>query len=175
MTMRRIKCAHCGKRPWKPVQAINRAERAGAPLYCNRTCAGLARRNGKTKAQRREEKRLYDMNNRATNPTLKARRHEQHLRNYDPVAAAVVRKARMPQHLEYCRRPEYRAWKSAYDKRHLAEKQYGPAAEAAMVLRDLEREIRSRMNAYEVAQASGTFGKRQGRQRAAARVVSSRA
>jgi hypothetical protein len=175
----RIVCAWCGKRSEKPAGAVNRARNAGAPLYCNRICAGLGRRwPPKTAAQKREEKRLYDLEYRATSPTLKARRHEHHLRTYDPAAAAVKRKARMPWHVAYLRRrmadPEYAAERKEYWRKRDAERNYGPAAEAFLALRDLEHEIKERANAYEIRQASGTGNKRQNRQRAAARLVSGR-
>ncbi len=41
----------------------------------------------------------YRRKNRAA---LKAKKAERHKRTYDPVKAAVVRKKRMPRHVEYC-------------------------------------------------------------------------
>src|SRR5438046_492055 len=102
----KYRCAHCGKEADKPADHVNRAREAGLNLYCNRRCSGLGRRKPrKTKAQKREEKRLYDIQYRKNSPTLKARRRAFHLRTYDPVKAAKERKKRAPAHAEYCRQP----------------------------------------------------------------------
>ena len=81
-----IKCAHCGKRVKQPTSAINRALRIGAPLYCDKVCAGLGRRTHKTKAQKVSEKRMYDMEYRRKNRRkLKAAKRAYFERTYDPV------------------------------------------------------------------------------------------
>ena len=93
----KYKCAHCGKAADKAAGHVNRARAAGLNLYCNRRCSGLGRRSGKTKAQKREEKRLYDIVYRAKNrEKRKAQKREYHERTYDPVKAAAYRKTRMP-------------------------------------------------------------------------------
>ena len=67
-----------------------------------------------------EEKRLYDAAYRKKNlAMLKAKKRAYFKRTYDPVKAAIGRKARMARHVAYCRRPEYREWKRAYDKRRM--------------------------------------------------------
>lgn len=53
-----IKCARCGKSAEKQSGGVRRSWRQGAPVYCGRKCAGLARRKHKTKAQKVEEKRI---------------------------------------------------------------------------------------------------------------------
>jgi hypothetical protein len=63
----KFRCAHCGKTAEKPTGEINRARNEGRKLYCGRRCFGLAQRKHKTKAQRKEEKRLYDIVYRASN------------------------------------------------------------------------------------------------------------
>jgi hypothetical protein len=165
----KFKCAHCQKTTDKPTGHVNRARAAGQRLFCGRRCSGLAKRKHKTKAQRVAEKAAYDRQYRENNTNdLKARRAAAFKRNYDPAKAAVYRKKRMPWHVEYCRRPEYRKWKSEYDRHHRAEKFYGPLAESFMLTQDLNRAIKERMTNYEIAQANGTFGKTQKRRRAAA-------
>jgi hypothetical protein len=165
----KYRCARCGKTADRPTGHVNRSRAAGMKLYCGRKCSGMAKRKGKTKAQRREEKRLYDINYRATSPTLKARKHEFHLRTYDPVKAAKVRKKRMPQHVEYCRQPWYKEWKRKYDQRYQARK-YGAFAEAFQLTKALEKEIRRR-STDEERQAfkyqDSRTNKRQNRQREA--------
>lgn len=155
-----IICAYCGKEAMKETREINRAARGSAPLYCGRTCAGEARRTFKPDAQKRAEKAAYDAMYRLRDPEdRKRRRAEYHQRTYDPVKAAAERKLKMPRHVEYCRRPEYRKWKTDYDRKYCARKNYGPFAEAALVLRDLEAEIGTRATRTEIAIANGTLNK----------------
>lgn len=164
----RFRCAYCRKVGDKPANEFNRARRSGLNLYCNRRCSGLGRRMGKTKAQRVAEKAAYDAAYRASNAaTLKAKKREYHKRTYDPAAAAVVRKANMPRHVEYCRQPEYRRKKKAYDRKHRATKLFGPFAEAAMLVNDLNIEIRARSNRHEIKYQDGCTNKSQRREREA--------
>jgi hypothetical protein len=165
----KYRCAYCGKTADKSAGHVNRARAAGLNLYCNRRCSGLGRRNGKTKAQKRKEKRLYDANYRKTSPTLKARRHAFHVRTYDPVKAAKVRKKRMPQHVEYCRQPWYKAWKKEYDLRHRSKK-FGAFADAYRLTMELNREIKRRITNEELEKSKyqeGRCNKSQSREREA--------
>jgi hypothetical protein len=147
----------------KPSGAVNRAREAGLRLFCGRKCSGLARRKHKTKAQKKEEKRLYDIEYRKQNlATIKAKKHAYFVRTYDPAKAAVERKRRAKKHVEYCRRPEYRAWKREYDRRYRAS-EYGPLADAYLLAIDLNREIKSRSTNYEIRRQNQTWGKRQAR------------
>jgi hypothetical protein len=157
-----IICERCGNPAEKRSGDVNRSKAGGYRVFCSRKCSGLARRNNKTREQKVEDKRLYDMAYRAKNvEKLRQRHHEYHVRTYDPVKAAMVRKKNMPRHVEYCRRPEYRAYKKAYDKVYTAEKNYGPFAGVALTLRDLESEIRERVTHAESIQANGIYNKRQ--------------
>lgn len=159
-------CAHCEKTAEKPAGTVNRARAAGLRLFCGRRCFGLDRRKHKTKAQRIEEKRLYDAAYRAKNlAMLKAKKAAYHKRSYDPAKAAVARKKRMPWHLQYCRRPEYKRWKQGYDRKYRSKRFYGPFAEAAMLAVDLNREVKSRSSDYEIRKANGTLNKTQSRRR----------
>lgn len=146
--------------------AINRAMKLGNSIYCNRVCAGLGRRTGKTPEQKKEEKRLYDMDYRATSPTLKARKADYHQRTYDPVKAAAKRKERMPYHVEYCRQPEYKAKKKEYDKLFRAKKHYREFAEAAILLNEIEKEVTARSeDRFQRYAMNGTLNKKQTRRR----------
>jgi len=166
--MATIKCAHCGKRAKRRAIDVTRAASAGLNIYCNRRCAGLGRRCGKTKAQKVAEKAAYDRDYRKKNIImLKAKKADYFKRTYDPVAAAVERKKHMARHVEYCRRPEYRAKKSVYDRQHRAEKFFGPFAEVAMLTTDLNREIKGRMSNYEIRRQNETGNKAQERDRQA--------
>lgn len=169
----KIICAGCGIEVDKRASEVNRARRAGLRLSCNRACAGIARRSNKSTEQKRLEKKEYDVGYRAANlPDIKTKKRAYHKRTYDPAQAAAVRKVNMPRHIEYCRRPEYRAYKQQYDRRYCAEKQFGPFAEAAMLLSDIDREVNSRATDYDVRVMNGTLNKVQQRKRAYAAAFS---
>lgn len=166
MTRLKYHCAHCGKENDKSAGQVNRARAEGLNLYCNRECSGLGRRSGKTKAQRIEEKRLYDVEYRAKNlKKILADKKAYHKRTYDPAKAAEVRKRRMPYHVEYCRRPEYRAKKQVYDRKR-RDAEYGEFAEVARLTIDLNREIKGRMTNAEIKWENGSANKSQFRKRA---------
>lgn len=167
-----FRCAQCGVTVERAAGDVNRAYARGLNLYCGRTCSGLGRRTHKTTEQAKAEKAAYDADYRVKNrEMLKVKKADYHQRTYDPAKAAAYRKTRMPAHVEYCRRPEYRAKKRAYDQRHKAEKMYGPFADAFLLLMKLEGEIRSRMSRYEIAMANGTICKSQNRRREYERLV----
>lgn len=158
-------CDYCGQPHGKTAGAVNRANKINAPIYCNRTCAGMARRKDKTAEQRKEEKRLYDEKYRAISPTLKTRKAAYYQKTHDPIKEAAKRKERMPYHVKYCRDPKYRAWKKNYDQQYLARKKYGEFAEAAIVLRQVEQEVRQRISREEIYIINGTLNKKQTRRR----------
>jgi hypothetical protein len=158
-------CAWCGALSWTAQGAFTRDRKISAPLYCDRECAGMGRRKDKTAAQLKEEKRLYDVAYRAKNAALlKKKKRRYHLATYDPEKAAVVRKLNMPRHVDYCRRPEYRAWKKEYDQ-NLRAAEYGPFAEAYRFALILAREIRVRETATQVRIENDTINKAQERRR----------
>lgn len=161
-----IICGYCGEKTERRAGEVNRSRSLGLPLYCNRICSGLARRKHKAKAQKIAEKaeydRLYRERNRAM---LKRKKHEYFRRTYDPEQAAIVRKARMPIHAEYCRRPEYKKWKAEYDQKYRSRKEFGDFGEAAIILNDLCSEIAKRSTFTERAIAKGTLNKHTQRRR----------
>lgn len=144
-----FKCDNCGCSTDKPTGAVNRARRAGLNLYCGKLCAGLARRTGLSKAEKVANKAAYDAERRAERADqIRAEKAEYHKRTYDPAKAAVVRKERMPYHVEYCRRPEYREKKAEYDRQHRAD-EYGVFADAFLMLQEVDKELRSQASGYE--------------------------
>lgn len=144
-TTMRVVCAHCGKKADQPAGAVNRARRNGNRLFCGRKCAGLGRRKHKTKARRVEEKRLYDAEYRRKNRAmLKAKKAAYYKANRNPEKERAYRQANMARHVEYCRRPEYKTYKRAYDRQYRAS-EFGPFAEAYLLAIDLNREIKGRM------------------------------
>jgi hypothetical protein len=163
----KYRCAHCGKEADKPAGHVNRARANGMRLFCGRKCFGLDRRKHKTVAQKKEEKRLYDIEYRAKNlEAIKAKKKAYFQRTYDRKAAAEYRKQRMHLHVEYCRRPEYKAWKREYDRKYRA-KEFGDFAEAYMLTLDLNREIKERTSRHEVKYQNGATNKAQRRKRQA--------
>ena len=166
MALIAIVCAQCGLIAQKEAGGVNRSVRIGAPVFCSRGCAGLARRDNRTEAERKAIKAAYDAEYRMREPERRrAERAAYYQRTRDPVREAEIRKRRMPQHVEYCRRPEYRKWKAQYDRRYLARKQFGSFGEAAIVLNELCSEIASRSTFNERAADKGTLNKHLQRRR----------
>lgn len=162
-----LRCAHCRAKLNKRPGDANRAIRNLLPLYCDRTCFGLARRVERSEVERKAAKAAYDREYRAANfDRIKAEKHAWFRANYDPAKAAIERKATMSRHVEYCRRPEYRAWKAEYDRQYKARLHFNEYADAAMLLQDLEREILSQATRYEIYLVNGRFNKAQRRRRA---------
>jgi len=161
-----MNCALCGGLVRQPVGAINRAIANGQRIYCGRKCAGLGRRKLIQSDEKKEAKRLYDAARRERlRDEICAYKREHHKRTYDPAKAAVERKARMPKHVEYCRRPEYVAYKSSYDQQRRAKIQFGEFYESALLLMQVESEIESRATRQQIMQANGTYNKAQARKR----------
>jgi hypothetical protein len=105
----------------------------------------------------------YRRKNRAA---LKAKKAAYYQRARDPEKERKRRKENMAQHVEYCRQPRYRAWKSEYDKRYRA-RGYGAFADAHMLAVTLNREIKQRMPRHEIYIQNETLNKRQSRSREA--------
>lgn len=170
-----IVCAWCNASSEKTASAINRAKKIGAPMHCNKECAGFSRRQHKTDAQKKSEKRLYDMQRREEKgDSIKEKKREYFKRTYDPAKAAIERKANMPRHVEYCRRPEYKKYKREYDKKHLANKQYGEFAEAFLALTELETTVSERATRYDIYMQNGTLNKKLTRRREYERINSNK-
>lgn len=170
--MKAFICAHCGKESSRHNSDVNRAVRKNAPLFCGKVCFGLSRRQQKTKADRVEEKRLYDIQYREKNrKLLKAKKAAYFQRTYDPAQAALERKLRMPRHVEYCRRPAYRAWKRDYDRQYRAVKEYGEFADCFLLVMDIRAECLSQMSDYEIRLSKGTLNKATQRKRDYARSI----
>lgn len=163
MTMIQLQCETCGA---QFERQLTQYKRTGPHAYCDRECAGIGRRKGKTQAQKRSEKAAYDKEYRAVNITeIKLRKSEYFQKTYDPEKARVERKKRMPKHVEYCRRPEYRKWKNAYDIKYNAKRAFGDFGEAAILLKEIETEVASRMSDYEIRLQQGTLNKAQTRKK----------
>ena len=174
MALTTIICAHCGALFDKEKGQANRARRRGLPLYCNQTCAGLAHRKHKTAAQKKQEKRLYDIEYRTKNrKLLRAKKNAYFQRTYDPNKARIERKKTMPRHVEYCRQPRYKTYKREYDRRYRA-RDFGEFGDAYLLSVDLAHEILSRVSRYDIDIADGTVTKSIKRKRDYARTLGNR-
>jgi hypothetical protein len=166
MALREIVCPQCGKTAKKETGAINRAAKQGLPIFCSRECAGLHRRRSVSSAEKKEEKRLYDIAYRARNPEeRKAKKAAYYRENHDREKERIERKKRAHLHAEYCRRPEYRDWKSGYDRQYRAKKFYGDFAECHLLVMDIRDECLNRMDDHDIRQSKGTINKKQERRR----------
>lgn len=137
----KIICAFCGKKNEKYIVHVNRAISIGAPVYCNKKCAGLARRDNKTSEQKKNEKAEYDKIYRQKNIKLiKNKKALAFKLDYaeNPEKYRQQRRRRYPKHLEYLRTPEYRKWKQSYDETFRAKKDYGVFWECSLLLKELE-------------------------------------
>jgi hypothetical protein len=163
----KITCAFCGKEADKPAGEVNRARKAGRDLYCDRACAGMGRRQPpKTVNERKAEKREYDARRREElAEVIKAKKAEYYRRTHDPVREAEARKRRMPSHLAYCRTPEYREWKAAYDRQYRAKADYGEFWECHLLALDIREEALRQSSDYEIRLEKGGHGKTQQRRR----------
>ena len=152
--------------------AIARARKAGLALYCGRECSGIGRRKNRSPAELKEAKRLYDIQYRAERAEeIKAAKAARHKRTYDPEKAAVERRLKMPRHVEYCRRPEYREWKAGYDREYRAKREYGPFWESFMLLQDVKAEALARASRYEIDLQNGKLNKSTKRRREYEKIV----
>jgi len=141
---------------------INRAIKNGYQVRCSQVCSGIARRSNKTPEQKKLEKQAYDKEYRAKNlEVIKAKKSAHFKKTYDPVKAAIERKKRMPKHVEYCRRPEYKAWKVEYDKKYRAKQDYGEFADCFL----LTQQIFSLIDNREIKYINGLTNKSQIRKR----------
>lgn len=117
-------------------------------------------------AEKKRRKAAYDVEYRAKNLSLiRERKAAYYQRTADREREREYRKQHMARHVEYCRRPEYKAKKHKYDLQFRAKKLFGPFSEAALILRDVEIEIDRRMTWVERHQANGTLNKSTQRKR----------
>lgn len=128
-----------------------------------------------TDEQKKEMKRLYDIEYRKKNAELlKQKKHAYFTKTYDPVEAAAKRKVRMPKHVEYCRRPEYVQWKQKYDEQYRAKKLYGEFWQAFLIVIEINKQVLQRASKYEISYSNGTLNKSQNRSRDYERLISNK-
>ena len=91
-------------------------------------------------------KALYDAEYRRINAErIRAEKAAYFQRTYNPTKAAIERKKKMHNHIEYCRQPEYRKWKSAYDNIYRSKKIYGVFWESMILVRKIQKIVCQRV------------------------------
>jgi hypothetical protein len=144
-------CCYCGKSFLVKENNIGQRKKSiklGLPIYCNRTCAGLGRRTNETPEEKKAIKAWYDQFL-AVSMTEEERELEELQRMVyfqweyaqNPEKHRLRRQKRMEAHIEYCRQPEYKEYKKGYDEQYRAKKDYGEYWEAAIALKNLDKEI----------------------------------
>ncbi|MGL4640176.1 MAG: hypothetical protein ACRCVX_10700 [Shewanella sp.] len=161
--MKTCACHSCGTNFERTPSAFNRAEKAGGKHFCSRACFGDSRKvvDKRSTEQKKLAKAEYDRQRRAAIPEiLKTKKKEYYQKNREEILKKMTagRKDRMPKHVEYCRRPEYKIKKRAHDIKVRC-MEYGDFDEAWRLLLDLEKEIRSRLTKYERLVAKGYFSR----------------
>jgi hypothetical protein len=143
----KAKCSYCGKSFEILTGHYNRAMALGYGVYCSRNHSGLAKRVKRSKKEKKEIKRLYDLEYRVRMADkIKKDKAEYFKRDYadNPKKYERWRRNRKEWHNEYCRHPEYKEWKKAYDREYRAKKNYGPIADIFLVWLDLRNGIDNR-------------------------------
>lgn len=163
----KLTCKQCGADFDCSPSRANRASKNGSPLFCGRTCAGLNRRRPpKSDKEKRLQKAEYDAARRARLADLiKAQKAAHYQKTRNPEKEREVRKARMHLHVEYCRRPEYRAKKKEYDQIYRAKQEAGEFWESLLLAMQIRRECLERMDDTEIRRSAGTLNKHQTRRR----------
>ena len=144
-------CCHCHTS--FTVKENNRGQRLrsirlGLPIYCGKKCAGIGRRSNETPEEKKVYKQWYDLFIRASkteDEKILDSLQKLVLFHLDykanPEKYRQARQRRMPAHIEYCRQPKYKEYKKGYDEQYRAKKDYGEYWEAAIALKNLDKEI----------------------------------
>jgi len=154
-------CYWCGEKSLKATGHANISLALGGKIHCSRKCGGLSRRT--TDADKKEKKRLYDLQYRKDNFEKIRKRHQDYFKKdyaANPEKYRAIRKAKAQEHLEYCRTPEYRAWKREYDQKHVAKRDHGEFWESALLIKQIENQY----NNTAVKQEKGLLNKSAKRQ-----------
>lgn len=146
-----LTCCYCNKTFF--VKENNRGQRKrsirlGLPVYCSKECAGLGRRTNETPEEKKVYKQWYDLFIRISRTEDEywldmfqkaVYFHMDYAAN--PEKHRQRRKNKQEAHNEYCRQPEYKIYKKEYDEQYRAKKDYGEYWEAAIALKNLDKEI----------------------------------
>lgn len=144
-------CYYCGVEFDMPKNYYNRAKKAGLNVYCSKAHAHLGKRVNKSEEQKKFEKSEYDRKYRELNyERLKKEKHEYFNKDYaaNPEKYKKQRQEKYPKHLEYLNTDKYKNYKSEYDKKYRAQKQFGEYWEAGLILIEIEKNLESKQIKY---------------------------
>ena len=140
-------CKICGNdiRKTQSVGHINRALKMDRNIYCSKECSFMGRRKNISIEEKKILKARYDREYKIKNKERdKPRKAAYHKKTYDPIKRRAYNQSRMSLHVEYCRRPKYKAYKKEYDSKHRAKKNYGELWESSLILKNIKSEIDNR-------------------------------
>lgn len=142
----------------------NRAMKLGLNVYCSRKHSGIGRRRNATPEDLKREKYFYDAFLHLADPEKKKEAAKAYFKKdyaENPEKYKQWRRERKEKHNEYCRRPEYKAYKHKYDVERHHKSMYGEFWEASVLLNELEKHIDNR----EAKKSTGLICKSQKRKR----------
>lgn len=157
-----VECHTCKKETFKSTGHYNRAIKLGAKLFCSQKCFGVSRQKDLTIEQKKEHKRLYDIEYRRKNlERIKQNKKIHFQKDYkaNPEKYRAIRNARMKTHVEYCRNPDYKAKKHIYDRARYAKEKFGDAWESHVLIMEIGEECAKRMSKYEIRLKNKTLNK----------------
>lgn len=137
-------CGACGKEYEKSTGHYNRAIKVGYKMFCSHACSFEHRKVERTNEEKKALKSEYDKKRRngPIREVILKKKKEYYVSHRDPVKEAQYRKEkRMPYHVEYCRKPEYRTKKKVYDQQYKNQKEYGEYAECAILAEKIKKTI----------------------------------
>lgn len=152
-------CATCGKPNLSPTGTRGK--------FCNKVCFGLSIRKNRTVKEKKEIKRLYDIEYRAKNrERLIREKREYYQANHARFLAMGTAKrrtreykAKMREYLATYWTPELKALKKDYDRKWRARKTFGPLWEIHYLTVLLNQEVKGRMSNYEIRLQNKTLNK----------------
>lgn len=150
-------CAHCGKSFIRDLAQHEYCLRRGSTTrFCALTCSAAHR--SISKEDKKAKKAEYDRKRRERmGDVIRQRKKDYYasIKNTPENRAKekAIRDARMPLHVEYCRRPEYKVKKSAYDRKRRAS-EYGSFGDAYELLLQVENTIRSLVSKEDIYRAN---------------------
>lgn len=151
-----VNCGNCNKEIFKSTGHFNRSVKLGMGFYCDHKCHQATRKT--SIEDKKAVKRSYDQALRSQ-PWYKEYKRSCWKKNYDPIKAAEYRQKRMAYHIEYCRQPEYVAWKKQYDQKHNAQSNYGEYAECAILIEKINNTLIKMADKAELRTIQGTNNK----------------
>lgn len=112
----------------------------------------MGRRVWKSKADLREEKRLYDIEYRKKHRRkLRKKKKEWFAKHYseNPELYKEKRKRKKKYQSRYIQTPEYKRYKQGYDEKYRAKKVYGVFAESFLIIKKIEKIVDKKQSRFD--------------------------